>query len=83
MYSTNAIALDYDALVLNADAVLDYVFRRADSFSIVTDLIKPYSALQAGQMDCGAATIPDLANRRRKGMAGHHNRKLPQGSVGL
>lgn len=45
MYSSKSIELDYDALVQNVDSVLDYVFRRADSFSIVTDLIKPYSAL--------------------------------------
>lgn len=37
--------LDYDMLIQNSGEVLEYVFRRADSFSIVTDLIKPYSAL--------------------------------------
>lgn len=44
MYSTyQSISLDYGALVQNADEILEYVFRRADSFSIVTDSIKPYS----------------------------------------
>lgn len=35
-------ALDYSALVKAANKVLKYAFERSDSFSIVTDLAKPY-----------------------------------------
>ena len=46
MYSTyKNFALDVDALIQNADEILEYVFQRSDSFSIVTDLIKPYSKM--------------------------------------
>lgn len=36
-------ALDYSVLVKAVNKVLKYAFERSDSFSIVTDLAKPYS----------------------------------------
>ncbi len=38
-------ALDYGALIKDTAKVIEYVFRRSDSFSIVTDLVKPYSKI--------------------------------------
>lgn len=46
MYSTcNGFTLDYSTLIKDATKVLEYIFRRSDSFSIVTDLVKPYSKI--------------------------------------
>ena len=46
IYSTcNGFALDYNALIKDATEFLDHLFRKSDSFSIVTDLVRPYSRI--------------------------------------
>ena len=37
------IILDYDAVSQNSNQILEYVFKKSESFSVVTDLIRPYS----------------------------------------
>lgn len=37
--------LNYGLVIKNCNKVLSYVFKRSDSFSIVTDLVRPYSKI--------------------------------------
>ena len=42
-FTVKSIALDYEAISQNPRKVLEYVFKKSDSFSVVTDLVRPYS----------------------------------------
>lgn len=44
-FTVKSIALDYEAISQNPRKVLEYVFKKSDSFSVVTDLVRPYSKL--------------------------------------
>lgn len=46
LYSSHkGFALDYALLLKNAGKVLNYAFQNADTFSVITDLAKPYSKI--------------------------------------
>ena len=45
VFCRKGFALDYSMLIKETVEVLAYVFRRSDSFSVVTDLTKPYSKI--------------------------------------